>query len=97
MGSSPKSNDIQDYNADSTNLWASFAVIPTATRMKCVSLRDDETPHRTLMSPDSGAFLSSFLFNAHTTGLPSSVCLVDCAINGFLGDQISLLRDYTLC
>ena len=27
---------------------------------------------------------------AHSTGLPSSVCEVDCAINGFISDQISL-------
>ena len=27
-----------------------------------------------------------------TTGLPSSVCVVDCAINGFIGDQISLSK-----
>ena len=25
-------------------------------------------------------------------GLPSSVCVVDCAINGFIGDQISLSK-----
>ena len=26
------------------------------------------------------------------TGLPSSVCVVDCVINGFIGDQISLSK-----
>ena len=26
------------------------------------------------------------------TGLPSSVCVVDCAIDGFIGDQISLSK-----
>ena len=26
------------------------------------------------------------------TGLPSSVCLVDCAIDGFISDQISLSK-----
>ena len=28
----------------------------------------------------------------HCTGLPSSVCAVDCAINGFIVDQISLSK-----
>ena len=27
-----------------------------------------------------------------TTGLPSSVCVVDCAIDGFIGDQISFSK-----
>ena len=27
-----------------------------------------------------------------STGLPSSVCVVDCTINGFIGDQISLSK-----
>ena len=31
-----------------------------------------------------------------STGLPSSVCVVDCAINGFIGDQISLSKGDTL-
>ena len=30
---------------------------------------------------------------AHTTGIPSSVCVVHCAINGFIGDQINLITD----
>ena len=34
---------------------------------------------------------TTYLMN-HITGLPSSVCVVDCAINGFIGDQISLLK-----
>ena len=27
-----------------------------------------------------------------TTGLPSSFCVGDCALNGFIGDQISLSK-----
>ena len=27
-----------------------------------------------------------------TTGLPSSFCVVDCALNDFIGDQISLSK-----
>ena len=36
--------------------------------------------------------VSKCVLGSETTGLPSSVCVVDCAINGFIGDQISLSK-----
>ena len=32
------------------------------------------------------------IFAMFSTGLPSSVCVVDCAINGFTGVQISISK-----
>ena len=34
----------------------------------------------------------STLTTRFVTGLPSSVCVVDCAIDGFISDQISLSK-----
>ena len=40
-----------------------------------------------------GYHLERMLICNHVSiGLPSSVCVVDCAINGFIGDQISLSK-----
>ena len=35
---------------------------------------------------------SVFMHSCQTTGLSSSVCVVDCAIDGFIGDQISFSK-----
>ena len=40
--------------------------------------------------------LGNGLSRARTTGLPPSVCVVDCAINGFIGYQISLSKGDSL-
>ena len=41
---------------------------------------------------DSFQILKPKNFVHVVTGLPSSVCVVDYAINGFIGDQISLFK-----
>ena len=46
---------------------------------------------QTLKGTPTPAQFAAFSFNV-VAGLPFSVCVVDCAINDFIGDQISLSK-----
>ena len=38
------------------------------------------------------AYEGAVFHHDRCTGLPSSICVVDCAVNGFIGDQIILSK-----